>query len=258
MAESIIVVNFDMESKAYQALTELRHASVTPGYVVSQACIVRKEAGHILLQDEFDTGAETTDDTRRGGIIGSLVGILGGPLGILLGSGVGTLIGNAIDAADISKNASLIEKVCDAISEGETTLIALASEQEPAALNVAFAKFSAQLTRFDAAEVAEEVEKAEELQRQMEKEARQKLREQKKENYKQKVEERRAKMRSDFEDLKKKFQTKKDKKDAENAKMDAAMAMHSAAAYAQVTGDDTALKEMQHRIDDVVSDDANL
>ena len=210
MAENIIVVNFDVESEAYQALSELRHASVTPGYVVSQACIIKKEGGRILLQDEFDTGVETTDDTHRGGVIGGLVGILGGPLGILLGGGMGALIGSAVDTADTAKNASLIEKVCEAIPDDETTLIALASELEPIALDAGFAKFSAHLTRFDAAEVAEEVEKAEELQRQMEKEARQKLREEKKENHKQKVESRRAKIQADFEAFKSKLTKKND------------------------------------------------
>ncbi|MBR0300809.1 MAG: DUF1269 domain-containing protein [Bacteroidales bacterium] len=208
MAENILVVNFDVESEAYQALSELRHTSVTPGYVVSQACIIKKEGGHVLLQDEFDTGIETTDDTRQGGVIGSLVGILGGPLGILVGGSMGALIGNAVDTADTAKNASLIEKVCEAIPDNETSLIALTSELEPIALDAAFAKFSAHLTRFDAAEVAEEVEKAEELQRQLEKEARQKLREEKRENHMQKVAERRAKMQADFEAFKAKF-TKK-------------------------------------------------
>jgi uncharacterized membrane protein len=178
--------------------------------VVSQACIIKKEGGRILPRDEFDTGVETTDDTHRGGVIGGLVGILGGPLGILLGGGMGALIGSAVDTADTAKNASLIEKVCEAIPDDETTLIALTSELEPIALDAAFTKFSAHLTRFDAAEVAEEVEKAEELQRQMEKEARQKLREEKMENHKQKVEARRAKMQADFEAFKAKLTKKND------------------------------------------------
>ncbi len=205
MAEHIIVSDFKTESEAYQLLSELRQAPVNPSFIISQACIVKNEYGHIVLKDQFDTGIETTDDTKRGGLIGSLAGILGGPVGMLLGGGFGALIGSAVDSSDTAMNASMIEKVCDLIPEGTTSLIALISETVPLSADAFFLKYDVAMARFDAAEVAVEIEQAEELQRQMEKEARQKMREDKKEAKKQKIEEKRAKMKADFENFKAKF-----------------------------------------------------
>ena len=208
MAENILVVNFKVESEAYQALSEIRQASVNPAFIVSQACIVKNECGRIVMKDHFDTGVETTDDTRHGGLIGGLVGVIGGPIGMLLGGGMGALIGSAIDSSDAAKNASLIEKVCEAIPAESTAVIELVSELEPLAADLCFAKYESVLVRLDAAEIAEEIEEAERLQKQMEKDARAKLREEKKEARRQRVEEKRAKMKADFDDFKAKFKKK--------------------------------------------------
>ena len=210
MSESIIVTTFGVESEAYQALSDIRNMPFEPDLVISQVCIVKKTNGTMIPMDMYDTGVETTDDTKRGGIIGSLIGIIGGPIGVLLGGSTGALIGSAIDAADTSDNASMIEKVCEAIPDNSTSLIALVSELDSAPFEAIMSKYSAAVVRFDAAEVAAEVERAEELEREMEKETRRKLREEKKEERKQKVEERRAKMRADFETFKAKFNKKKD------------------------------------------------
>lgn len=73
------------------------------GYLVSQMAIVKKMGNNVQLEDAFDTGRETSDDTIAGGLIGALIGIIGGPLGILLGGGIGTLIGSSIDLGDITQ-----------------------------------------------------------------------------------------------------------------------------------------------------------
>lgn len=202
MSEHVVIVSFDVESEAYQAITELKRQPVSELYVVSQACIVKNAGGVILPQDQLDTGVETSDDTWRGGLIGSFVGILGGPIGVLLGGSMGALIGNTVDAGDTVKNISIIEKVSQALPEGKTALIALVSEESTVAFDARFEKFAVQISREDAAEVAEEIEKAQELQREMEKEARKKLREEKKEDRKQKIEDKRNELKAKFEDFK--------------------------------------------------------
>ena len=205
---SVIIVNFEVESEAYQALSELKREAVTEDYVVSQACVVKKEEGGLKLQDGFDTGVETRNDALRGGLLCALVGILGGPLGVLLGYAGGTLVGMAVDGSDTAKNASYIEQAASALEEGKTSLIALVSEKDSLSVDVHFVKFESQVTRLDAAEVAAEVEKAQAVQKQLQKEARAKLREDKKDSFRAKVDQHRARLEAEFEEFKADFDKK--------------------------------------------------
>ena len=94
--ENVVLAIFKVESEAFQAMTELRQEPIRVGSVVSQAMLVSNKDGRIKIEDSFDTGVETRDDTLRGTWIGALVGIIGGPLGILLGLSTGGLIGYSI------------------------------------------------------------------------------------------------------------------------------------------------------------------
>ena len=203
--ESVVSIVFKVESEAYQALTELRRQPVSDQYIVSQAALVKKKDGRIAVEDAFDTGVETNNDTVIGGLIGGLVGILGGPLGMLMTGSLGALTGSIIDAGDAAHNASLLEKVSEQFVDGEVAIIALAQETEPNALDGKLSAFQATIVREDAAEVAEEVRRAEEIQAEMRKEARKKLREEKKADFKQKIADGQAKIKADFEELKKKL-----------------------------------------------------
>ena len=205
---SVVIVNFEVESEAYQALSELKREAVTEDYVVSQACVVKKEEGGLKLQDGFDTGVETRNDALRGGLLGALVGIIGGPLGVLLGYAGGSLVGLAVDGSDTAKNVSLIGQVADSMEEGKTSLIALVSEKDQLSFDVNFTKFDAHITRLDAAEVAAEVEKAQAVQKQLQKEARAQLREDKKDSFRAKVEQHRARLEAEFEEFKADFDKK--------------------------------------------------
>lgn len=190
MAESIIVVNFNVESEAYQGLSELKSTpNVQGSYQAIQGVLVKKEGGQIQKKDEFDTGAESVNDTVRGGIIGGLVGILGGPIGVLLGSGIGMFIGSGKDSNDILENSSMVEQVCTKLAEGSISLIVLVNEKEAGSFDSAFSKFGVSIERYSSEEVFAEVRQAEELEKQMAKEARKKLREEKKAARKQKFEE---------------------------------------------------------------------
>ena len=176
-----------MESEAYQALSELKRDTANANYTISQAVIVKRENGQLNTMDGFINGKDANDDTVTGSLIGGLVGILGGPIGILLGGSVGMLIGGAVDASGLVKDASLLEKAGDSIAEGETAIILLAQEEYETALTAKLNDFDVTITRFDAAEVAAEVEHAREVERQMAKETREKLREEKTEAFKETV-----------------------------------------------------------------------
>ena len=187
MKENLVLVNYTVESEAYQALSELKRESNNPNYTISQAMIVKKENGQLVVKDGFVNGMTTGDDTWTGGMIGSLVGVLGGPIGILLGGSVGMLIGGAVDAGDMADNTSLLEKAGDCIVDGETAILLLAQEEYETALTAKLNDFRVTITRLDAAEVAAEVEHAREVERQMAKEAREKLRAEKTEAFKETV-----------------------------------------------------------------------
>ena len=187
MKENVILVNYNVESEAYQALSELKRETSNANYTISQAAVVKKENGTLHIMDSFVNGAATGDDTWKGSLIGSLVGILGGPLGVLLGGSMGILIGGAVDANDMADNASLLEKAGDSIPDGETAIILLAQEEHETALTAKLNHFEATITRFDAAEVAAEVEHAREVEKQMAREAREKMREERSEAFKESV-----------------------------------------------------------------------
>ena len=187
MNENLVLVNYKVESEAYQALSELKRDTANANYTISQAVIVKRENGQLNTMDGFINGKDANDDTVTGSLIGGLVGILGGPIGILLGGSVGMLIGGAVDASGIVKDASLLEKAGDSIAEGETAIILLAQEEYETALTAKLNDFDVTITRFDAAEVAAEVEHAREVERQMAKETREKLREEKTEAFKETV-----------------------------------------------------------------------
>ena len=187
MNENLVLVNYKVESEAYQALSGLKRDAANANYTISQAVIVKRENGQLNTMDGFINGKDANDDTLTGSLIGGLVGILGGPIGILLGGSVGMLIGGAVDASGIAKDASLLEKAGDSIAEGETAIILLAQEEYETALTAKLNDFDVTITRFDAAEVAAEVEHAREVERQMAKETREKLREEKTEAFKETV-----------------------------------------------------------------------
>lgn len=178
--ENVVSVTFEVESEAYQAMSVLKRNAVSELYVVSQAALIKKIDGRMVTEDAFDTGVATADDTHLGSVIGGLLGIVGGPMGMLLSGSLGALTGSVIDSVEAGQGATLLEKVSEQFVDGETGILLLAQEDNTAALDMVLGKFKTTIVREDAAEVAEEVKHAEELEREMEREARKKLHEEKK------------------------------------------------------------------------------
>ena len=205
MLENVIAVVFDVESEAYQAITELKNAAVTPDYVVSQAALVKRESGAVSVRDSFDIGVETRDDTYAGGLIGMLTGILGGPIGMILCGSMGSLIGSAFDAGEAVQNASIIEKVAQNIGEGQTALLLMAQETSENSIESRLSKFAVTVTRYDAAEVQAEIDEAVKLQTEMKKEAQKRLRQEKSDEIKAKMQKFSDDMKNRFDELKSKL-----------------------------------------------------
>ena len=205
MAQNVVVGIFEVESEAYQALTELRQNPGDEMSYLSAAALVKKENGALNMLDGFDTGATTGDDVAIGGLVGALFGVLGGPIGVLLGGSYGMLIGSAVDAGDALMNASLLEQIASKMEDNEIALIGLAFEENEAVLDQKLGKFKTIVVRFDAATVAAEVEEAQSMANEMARQARLELRNEKKAARKEKHEEKKAKLAADWEGLKAKF-----------------------------------------------------
>ncbi|MBR2122698.1 MAG: DUF1269 domain-containing protein [Lachnospiraceae bacterium] len=202
--QNIIVASFEVESEGYQAITTLRQFPGEEKSMISQAVLVKKEDGAIKSLDGFDTGAETLNDTLKGGLIGTAVGILGGPIGMLLGGSIGYMTGANLDVIDAIDNASLLEQIAGKLQDGQVALIVLADEEDESVIDGRLAGLNAVIARFDAAVVAEEVETAREVQQEMERQARVALRKEKNEEFKAKVEAQRDKIKEQFRSLGKK------------------------------------------------------
>ena len=213
MAQNIVVSIFEVESEAYQALTQLKQYPGDEKSYVTTAVLVKKDNGTLRTLDGFDTGANTTDDMAVGGLVGALFGVLGGPIGVLLGGSYGMLIGSAFDADDALSNASMLEQISGKLEDDEVAIIALAYEEDEAILDQKLNGFKTVIARFDAAAVAAEVEEAQMMADEMARQARKELRDEKKAARKEKRAEKKAKMSADWEGFKEKFR-KKDKEQA--------------------------------------------
>ena len=101
----------------------------------------------------------------------------------------------------------MLETVASKLLEGEAALVILAEEEDEAYLDEKIGKFDAEILRFDALAVADEVDEAVEIQEEMNRQARQKLRQTKKEEHKEHIKERhekrKAELEADFEEYKK-------------------------------------------------------
>ena len=205
MAQNIVVGLFEVESEAFQALTEFKQNPGTENSYLTAAALVKKQNGTLYTMDSFDTGTHTTDDTAVGGLVGALVGVLGGPIGVLLGGSYGMLVGSVKDTDDTLYGVSLLEQTALKIQDGEVAVIGLAFEEDEEVLDQRLGRFKTTIVRFDAATVAAEVEEAQQLADEMARQARKELRDEKKAARKEKREEKKAKLSADWEGFKARF-----------------------------------------------------
>lgn len=207
--ENVIVTYFNVESEAYQALSEIKNITTYEDRILfSQVALLKKNAGVINYKDGFDTGRVTLDDTKKGGLIGGLVGILGGPLGILLGLGVGSLAGAAVDTRDTKEENSLVSTVTSRMQEDDVAIIAVVQEDDETIYNRIIDNFDATTIRFDASTIQEEIEHAKEVEEHLQDQAKIEMKEERSEKRNTRVEQMKEKVKNDFNDIKRGFSSK--------------------------------------------------
>lgn len=178
MKENIVLSYFNIESEAFQALSELKKINLFDEKILlSQVALIKKVDGQIIVKDAFDTGKVTSDDTWKCSLIGGLVGILGGPIGMLLGFSTGTIIGAIKDTKDTETENNLILSITKRMKDGDVALIAVIQEETEESYDRVMSAFDCLTIRYDASFVQEEVDYAQKVQKELEKQAREKMKE---------------------------------------------------------------------------------
>ena len=198
MNNNVVISIFEVESEAFQAFSELSKAPVSEGYVVPEAALIRVKDNAIEVCDAFGAVPESSS-TAKGIVIGSLVGILGGPIGVILGAAYGASIGSVQDAGRTLDVASAVAVIADKIYEGETAIAALVGEDEPA-FDAAFTNYKTTILRYDAADIADDVDRLYELEAEISNQVLEEVKADRRAARQDRREERRERIRAQFEE----------------------------------------------------------
>ncbi len=200
--ESVVVVSFEQDGNAYEALTRLKELDSQHQIDLSAAAVVvRSEDGQVAVKDEVgDLGLA---GTATGGVIGLLIGIIGGPLGILIGGATGLVIGSLFDLEDEDETKSMLSDISQSVRVGHTALLAEVSEPSAEVIDAAMDRLGGSVLRRPVYEVEAEIAAAEDAQRAAKRQARKLLHEQRHAKHKEKVHDK-------VEELKAKLHHRKD------------------------------------------------
>ena len=197
MNNNVVIAVFEVESEAFQAFNDLCRASAGEGYAVAEAALIKNKDNKIDVLDGFGA-APAGSDTSAGIIIGSLVGLLGGPIGVIIGAAAGAWIGSASDTGRALDSASVVAVVASKLYEGEIAIAALVSEDEPA-FDAVFANYKTTIVRYDAADIADDVDRLYELEANINDQVVRELKEERKEERAEKREARREDIKTKME-----------------------------------------------------------
>ena len=203
--ENVVLVTFEEESTAYQAVTVLKEADADERIDLHAVAVVQRMEDGTLRVKEGDTDAfpEATWaggalGAATGGVVGLTLGVLGGPLGLLLGGAYGALLGSLIDLDSVEEAESVLATMARAIQPGKTALIAHVTEPAVEVVDTEMERLGGEVVRRPVADVEAEIVAAEDAALVAEEEARRKLREERsaerKEKVQQKIDELKAKL----------------------------------------------------------------
>jgi len=185
---NLVVVTFEDDSKAYEALSKLKAANAAGRVGVRSAAVLKRDAaGRIEVPEAGD--AVIGAGTATGGLIGLMVGILGGPVGVVLGFGMGALAGSYFDIERASREGGVLAQVAESLPVGRTALVAEADEYAVEVIDGEMRTLGGTVTRTPAAEVLAALEAAEKAAEAADREARRVMHEERKQEAKAKLDE---------------------------------------------------------------------
>lgn len=204
MEETLVLATFEDESRAYEALSDIKTLDASSKVALREAAVVRRDVlGVLSLAD--DVNPHEGEATVTGGIVGLLVGTLAGPIGVLLGGAFGLLGGGLYDYDASEDNNAVLEKIAHDIPNGSTALVAALGEYGFEAVNSAMQMLGGTVSRYSRGDVEAEVAATEKAARKARRQARKTLRRSRRSAVQEKVhaklEQMRAALRADRETL---------------------------------------------------------
>ncbi|MDT2753657.1 DUF456 domain-containing protein [Enterococcus pseudoavium] len=165
MEKRVIIMNFDVESKAYEAFSKTKRLHASKVLKGEQMAVVHhSDDGEHKFEIEDFLDFTGSNKSSTGGLIGMMVGILGGPIGVLLGWFTGGMIGATQDAKEVRDATGVFEFLVDKIGEGDTALLLIAEEDDNRPLNqLIMMELGGEITRLEYEEVEAEVKKTQEM-----------------------------------------------------------------------------------------------
>lgn len=168
MSKRVIILDFDIESKPYQAFSEIKKLHVKRQIKGEQMAVVNHTADgnhKFTIEDFIDFTGQ--NKSSKAGFIGALVGMLVSPIGILLGWVAGGMIGATQDAKEIRNAQSVFNFLADKIKEGDTGVILIATEEDNRPINdLVMYRLGGGITRLDYEDVEKDLRDAQELEKQ--------------------------------------------------------------------------------------------
>jgi uncharacterized membrane protein len=197
IVDSVVVVGFKENDKAYEGFSELKSLSDQQQLAARSAAVVeRDQAGKLQIKDSFD--AESGGPTSGGGLVGMLLGAIAGPYGMLLGLTGGALAGGSYEMRRSDEQDEVLTQLNAAINPGHTVLVAQVNEPTVAVLDKAMGELGGVVIRKSEADVLTELEAAEDATNAAQAAARKAVREKKMTEIKEKREDRIAALKAKF------------------------------------------------------------
>jgi uncharacterized membrane protein len=197
IVDNVVVVGFDDNSKAYEALSALKTLTDQKQLTARSAAVVeRDQSGKLQVKDSFDS--ETGEDTVSGGLLGLLLGVVGGGVGMVLGLTGGALAGGSFEMRRSDDQDEVLTQINAAINPGHTVLVAQVNEPSDTVLDKAMADLGGTVLRRPEGDVLSELDAAEDAANAAQKAARKAVRDKKMAEIKEKREDRIAALKAKF------------------------------------------------------------
>lgn len=126
----LIVITFDSESEAKQALDTIRSTQKGGGLKLTDTAVITKDAdGKVDVKNEWSSGAEA--GAVAGGIIGLMTSFILPVVGTVAGAAVGGWIGSKLTG---SVDGDFVKDVSAQLEPGKSALFLLMGSGDPAAV----------------------------------------------------------------------------------------------------------------------------
>jgi uncharacterized membrane protein len=183
---NFVTVTFEADSKAYEALSRLKQASIAGRVTVRSAAVVERGLdGRISVPEGSDAVIGT--GIMGGGLIGLLLGVFGGPVGVFFGFGAGALVGSLFDFRRAERESGALDLIADMLPLGGTALVAEVDECAVEVVDGEMYSLGGTVLRIPAVEVLAAVESAEKAADAAEREAARVMHEERKQHAKVKL-----------------------------------------------------------------------